>query len=71
MNIKIILIIYLLIVILHFLIEYISIKNKCKKEYNMIKHKFVYIEKPKLDYCFYRALFFPITWIRMMWKYTK
>lgn len=54
-----ILIIYSIIAIIHFMCEYKSIKNKCG-----------YNKKPKLDYCFFRALFFPITWVRLMLYYT-
>lgn len=53
-------IVYAVIAAIHFLCEYNSIKKKCS-----------YKESPKLDYCFFRALFFPITWIRLMWKYTS
>lgn len=60
-----VLIAYGIIALLHFIFEYRRIKKTC--------HKFLgtYVEKPKFDYCFFRALFFPITWLRMMWKYTK
>lgn len=53
-------IIYFSIAVIQFICEYKSIKKKC-----------TYRQKPKLDYCFIRAIFFPITWIRLMWKYTK
>lgn len=60
-----ILIVYGVIALLHFIFEYRSIKKTCHKVYD------TYTEKPKLDYCFFRALFFPVTWIRAMWKYTE
>lgn len=64
-TIKIALIIYIVIAVTHFCLEYHSIKRSCKKFLD------TYYERPKLDYCFFRALFFPVTWIRLMWKYTK
>ena len=60
-----VMIVYGVIALLHFIIEYHSIKKTCDRFID------TYLEKPKLDYCFFRALFFPITWLRMMWKYTK
>lgn len=54
------LIAYIIIVSIHFICEYKSIKRKCD-----------YRHKPKLDYCFIRAIFFPIIWFRLMLKYTK
>lgn len=53
------LVIYVVIAIIHFICEYKSIDKNCS-----------YKESPKLDYCFFRALFFPITWIRSMWYFT-
>lgn len=56
----VILIAYVVIASIHFICEYKSIKKECD-----------YRHKPKLDYCFIRAIFFPITWIRLMLEYTK
>ena len=56
----IMLMVYIVIAIIHFICEYYSLDKQCLID-----------EKPKLDYCFFRALFFPITWIRLMLKYTK
>lgn len=54
------LIIYIVIATIHFICEYKNIEKKCS-----------YNRKPKIDYCFFRALFFPVTWIRLMWCYTS
>ena len=59
-NMKTFIIVYFAIVVIHFICEYVSIKKEC-----------TYNSKPRLSYCFFRALFFPITWIRLMWEYTK
>ena len=56
----VILIVYIVIAVIHFICEYCSLDKQCSLN-----------EKPRLDYCFFRSLFFPITWIRLMWKYTK
>ena len=52
--------VYIVVAIIHFICEYYSLDKQCLID-----------EKPKLDYCFFRALFFPVTWIRLMLKYTK
>ena len=54
------LMVYIVIAIIHFICEYRSLNKQCS----------IYT-KPRLDYCFFRALFFPVTWIRLMLKYTK
>lgn len=56
----VIIIIYGIIAITHFVCEYVSIKKGCWNN-----------QRPRLSYCFFRALFFPVTWIRLMWNYTK
>lgn len=58
------LIVYLIIAVVHFACEYASIKRNI----NVRKR---YSNKPRLDYCFYRAICFPITWIRSAWYFTK
>lgn len=69
MDIKIILIIYLLIIMIH----YKFIKYIFKSEYIFFNKGYFYIKKSdgvykmeKFEFGFYRALFFPITWIRII-----
>lgn len=59
-NVSIIFVIYVIGVILDFLYEYFDIKREC-----------LHGQNPKIEYIFIRALFFPITWLRKMWSYTK
>lgn len=54
----IIIIAYAIISLICFIGEYRSVKRSCR-----------YSEKPKLDYCIIRGLFFPLVIIRKIYDY--